>query len=154
MAKKQWVLLVILPVLACVYVYYFTDWFKPKIIQISYTERSSPSRVPSQSSLPTILFGFGGQRYQLSEVKVVPLATWQTNQSTAAVWHLISSSRSAPVELFRYGQNLRGMKSAVPGARPEPLESNVIYRIFVRAGSLQGQCDFRLGGRPPATPSK
>jgi hypothetical protein len=151
MNKKNFMLTGFALALAVVYVHYFTDWFKPKIIQISYTERSLPSRVPSQASLPTILFGFGGQRYRLTEIKVVPLAAWQTNPSTAAVWRLISSSRSAPVEFFRYGQNLRDMKPAVPGARPEPLQTNVIYRLFLRAGSLKGQCDFQLGGKPLAT---
>ncbi|MGA2685453.1 MAG: hypothetical protein ABSF51_10410 [Verrucomicrobiota bacterium] len=152
MTKRKWALIVTALLLACVYVYHFTGWFKPKIIQISYTDRSLPSRTPSRSSFPTILFGFGGQRYQLSEIKIVPLAAWQTNQAVAPVWHLISTSRSAPVEFFRYGANLAGMKPAVPGARPEPLETNVTYRLLLRAGSYKGQCDFQLGGRPPAAP--
>jgi len=154
MAKKQWILIIVAVALAVVYVCYFTHWFEPKIIQISYTNRPLPSRGPSRAGFPTILFGFEGQRYRLSEVEVVPLAAWQTNQSTAPVWHLIANSRSAPVEFFRYGQNLRGMKPAVPGARPEPLKTNTTYRLFVRAGWLKGQCDFQLGGRPPTTSSK
>jgi hypothetical protein len=150
MTKRKWALSVTALLLVCVYVYHFTGWFKPKIIQISYTERSFATRVPSRPTLPAILFGFGGQPYQLSEIKVVPLAAWQTNQAVSPVWNLISSSRSAPMEFFRYGENVPGMKPAVPGARPEPLETNVTYRLLVRAGSYQGQCDFQLGGRPPA----
>ncbi len=144
-------LIVIALVLACVYVYHFIGWLKPKIIQISYTERSLPSRVPSQARTPTILFGFEGQPYRLSEVKVVPLTVWQTNQAVAPVWYLVSNPRSAPMEFFRYGENLPGMKPAVPGARPQPLKTNIVYRLFVRAGWYKGQCDFQLGGRPPAT---
>lgn len=136
-------------VLAGIYVCYFTGWFKPKIIQVFYTNRPVPFRRHFRAGFPTMLFGFGGQRYRLSEIEVVPLAVWQTNQSTAPLWHLTASSRSAPVRFFRYGQNFRGMKPAVPGARPEPLASNVIYRLFVRAGSYQGHCDFQLSGRPP-----
>jgi hypothetical protein len=136
--------------LVCVYVYHFTGWFKPKIIQISYTERALPSRAPSRSRFPAILFGFEGQRYRLSEIKVVRLAAWQTNQAAAPVWHLVSRWRSAPVDFFRYGENLPGMEPAAAGARPEPLETNVTYRLFVRAGWFKGQCDFQLGGRPPA----
>jgi hypothetical protein len=151
MTKRKWVLIAIALLLAFVYIYHFSDWFKPKIIQISYTERSLPSRTPSRSSVPTILFGFGGQLYRLTEIKVVPLAAWQTNQAVAPVWHLVSNSRSAPMEFFRYGENVPDMKPAVPGARPELLETNVAYRLFLRAGSYQGQCDFQLGGRPPAT---
>ena len=55
------------------------------------------------------------------------------------------------MEFFRYGENVPGMEPAVPGASPEPLETNVTYRLLVRAGSYKGQCDFQLGGRPPAT---
>jgi hypothetical protein len=151
MTKRKWVLIAIVLLLAFVYIYHFSDWFKPKIIQISYTERSLPSRNPSRAGFPAILFGFGGQLYQISEIKVVPLAAWQTNQTVSPVWHLVSNSRSAPMEFFRYGENVPGMKPAVPGASPEPLETNVTYRLFVRAGSYKGQCDFQLGRRPPAT---
>ncbi|MGA9778833.1 MAG: hypothetical protein WBS33_11245 [Verrucomicrobiia bacterium] len=149
MAKKQWILIAVALVLAVLYVHYFTGWFKPKVIDISYTERPLMSR--SRGALPMVLFGFEGQSYRLSEIEVVPLATRLANQSTAPIWHLISDSRSAPVDFFRYGQNLPGMKPAAPGARPEPLETNLTYRLLVRAGRLKGQCDFQLGGRPPAT---
>jgi hypothetical protein len=147
MAKKQWILVGVALVLTAFYIHYFTNWFKPKIIHISYTERPLASR--SRGNLPLILFGFGGQRYRLSEITVVPLATWQTNHLAAPLWHLVSKSRSAPIEFFRYGQNLPGMKPAIPGALPESPESNVTYRLLVRSGSLHGQCDFQLGGRPP-----
>ena len=151
MTKRNWILIVAALLLACVYVYHFTGWFKTKTIQISYTERSFLSRGPAWPGQPTILFGFGGQPYQLSEVKVVPLEAGQINPAAVPVWHLISDSRSAPVEFFTYGQNLPGMKPAVPGSRPEPLETNVTYRLWLRVGSLTGQCDFQPGGRPPAT---
>jgi hypothetical protein len=154
MTRKQWFLIAVALTLATVYLCCFTNWFKPKIIQISYTERSLPSRVPSRTRNPAILFGFGGQRYRLSEIEVVPLAAWQTNKASAPLWHLVSNSRSAPVGFFRYGEHLRDMKPAVPGARPEPLESNVTYRLFLRSGRLKGQCDFQLGGRPSATVPK
>lgn len=151
MTKQKQILIVTALLLACLYVYHFTGWFKPKIIQISYTERPLFSRGPSRGQLPMILFGFGGERYQLSEIKVVPLTAWQTNQAVIPVWHLVSRSRSAPVDFFVYGGNLPGMESAVAGARAEPLETNVTYRLFVRAGGYKGQCDFQLGAHPPTT---
>jgi len=149
MTKQKQILTVAALLLACVYIYYFTGWFNPKIIPISYTERYQMARGPS-GRFPMILFGFGGERYRLSEIKVVPLAAWQTNQATTPVWHLVAHSRSAPVEFFVYGGNLPGMESAVAGAHAAPLETNVTYRLFVRAGGYKGQCDFQLGGRPPA----
>jgi hypothetical protein len=150
MTKRKWMFIVIALLLACVYLYHFAGWFQPKIIQISYTQRSFLSRTSSRPNQPTILFGFGGQPYQLSEVKVVPLDAGQITSAAVPVWHLISDSRSAPVEFFTYGQSLPGMKPAVPGSRPEPLETNVTYRLLMRVGSLKGQCDFQLGSRPPA----
>jgi hypothetical protein len=35
------------------------------------------------------------------------------------------------------------MKPSVPGMRPAALETNVTYRLFVKAGSIQGQHDFQ-----------
>ena len=151
MTKQKQIFIVTALLLACVYVYYFTGWFKPKIIPISYTERYQLLRGPSPKRFPLILFGFGGQRYQLSEIKVVPLAAWQTNQTITPVWYLVSHSRSAPLDSFIYGGNLPGMEPAVPGTHAGPLETNVTYRMYLRAGSYKGQCDFQLGGRPPAT---
>lgn len=153
MTKQKRILVVTALLLACIYLYYFTGWFQPKIIQISYTERSQPSRNPSRRQSPLILFGFGGLRYQLSEIKVVPLAAWQTNKTITPAWYLVSRRRSAPVEFFTYGGNPPGMEPAVPGAHAEPLETNVTYRLFLRAGGYKGQCDFQLGGRPPAAPA-
>jgi hypothetical protein len=150
MTKQKRVLIVTALLLAGVYLYHFTGWFQPKIIQISYTERYQSARGPA-GRFPLILFGFGGQRYQLSEIKVVPLAAWQTNQAIMPVWHLVSRSRSAPLEFFAYGGNLPGMESAVAGTHAEPLQTNVTYRLLLRAGGYKGQCDFQLGGRPPAT---
>jgi hypothetical protein len=151
MTKQKRILIVTALLLACLYVYHFTGWFKPKIIQISYTERAQSSRGPSRGPSSLILFGFGGLRYQLSEIKVVPLVAWQTNHAVAPLWYLVSRRRSVPVEFFVYGGTLPGMEPVVPGAHAEPLETNVTYRLFLRAGGYKGQCDFQSGGRPPAT---
>jgi hypothetical protein len=147
MERKQWLLVVIALALAGIYVVYFTDWFRHKNIQIHYTSRPMPSRIPGGATGPMIMFGFDNT-FRLTEVKVIPLAEWQTNRDTPPVWHLISDSKSAPVERFIYGQNIRGMKSAIPGADAEPLESNLTYRLFVQAGSLKGQRDFQIGVHP------
>ena len=107
--------------LAGVYVFYFTDWFKPKIIQISHTSRVIRRRhirfneKDAAATLP-VIFGFD-HRYKLTEIEVVPLAAWQTNKDAPPIWHLISDSNSVPVENFIYGQNIRGMKPEVAGAR-------------------------------------
>jgi hypothetical protein len=147
MTKKNWVLISCTLVLAVVYACFFTDWFKPTIIQISHTARPLPSR-SSRSAMPVaVVFGLD-RDYGLTEIKVVPLAEWQTNHSVLPLWHLVSSSKSTPIKFYFYGQNIDGMKPAIPGAQPKPLETNVVYRLFISAGSVKGQHDFQIGGRP------
>ncbi|HVU26598.1 MAG TPA: hypothetical protein VHG71_02545 [Verrucomicrobiae bacterium] len=148
MEKKQWLLIVAVIALAGIYIFFFTDWFRHKNIQIHYANR--PQRVRSREGIitvPNLTFGFD-KVFRLTEVKVVPLAAFQTNQDVAPLWHLISVSNSVPVERFFYGQGIRGMKPAIAGARAELLESNVVYRLLVAAGSLKGWHDFQLGNSP------
>ena len=146
MNKKNFMLVAVVLVLAGVYAIYFTSWFRSQTIQISHTSR--PGR--SAGSHP-LNFGLGGS-YKLTEIKVVSLAEWQTNHGVPPVWHLDSDSNSAPVAFFTYGQRIRGMKPAVPGAQAQSLETNVAYRLFVTAAKIKGQHDFEIGGTP-ANPS-
>ncbi len=152
MNKKNFILIAIVLVLAGVYVVYFTSWFRPKTIQISHTSRPArPARSgPAASRLVFSLEDY----YKLTEVKVVPLAEWQTDHGAPPVWHLVSDSNSVPVNVFAYGQRIRGMKPAVSGERPQPLETNVAYRLFVTAGAIKGQHDFEIGGAPTNPPAR
>src|ERR1700691_3331017 len=117
MTKKNWLMMIALIALASVYIFYFTDCFKPKIIHISYTSRAIRSRfrnnVAGSSATVPIIFSLEPQ-CKPTEIKVVPLADWQTNQNTLPVWHLIADSNSVPVKLFVYDQRIRGMKPEVP----------------------------------------
>jgi len=147
MTKKSWVLVSCALVLTVVYVCFFTDWFKPTIIQISHTSRPLPSRSPRNTTTVAVAFGLN-RNYRLTEVKVVPLVEWQTNHSALPLWHLVSDSRSTWTRFFFYGRNIDGMEPAMLGTQPKPLEANVSYRLFVSAGSVKGQHDFQIGGRP------
>ena len=80
----------------------------------------------------------------LTEIKAVPLAAWQADPNTQPVWHLVSDSGTERVNSFVYGQPIRGLKPAVAGARPQPLETNITYRLFLTAGKFKGQHDFEL----------
>jgi hypothetical protein len=60
------------------------------------------------------------------------------------LWHLVSDSNSVPVKTFFYGEYIRGMRPNLKGAGPEALQTNVTYRMFVRAGKAAGQHDFDL----------
>jgi hypothetical protein len=144
MTKKNWLLTAIAVVLAALYVVYFTDWFKPKKIIISHTALRAMTQ--PGATLPLLLFSFNGS-FRLTELKVVPLAEWQTNQHVLPVWHLVSDSNSMPVKIIHYGGGIRGMKPAVAGKHADPLDPDIVYRLFVTAGSIKGQHDFKLYGQ-------
>jgi len=147
MARKQWFLLAVALALAAVYVCFFTGWFQRKEIHISSTARAAFARFRAAGTSAHVAFALD-QEYRLTEVEVVPLAAWQTNSAVAPVWHLAGNRKSAPIKFFLYGQNIRGMKPAIPGAKPEPLEDSVTYRLFVSAGPVKGQHDFWIGSKP------
>jgi hypothetical protein len=147
MTKKNWLMTIVLLVLTGVYIFYFTDWFKPKIISITSTSRAFGRRpVNHAGAVPErvpVTFNLEPQ-CRPTEIKVVPLAAWQTNPNVLPVWHLVYSSNAAPVKIFSYGQPLRGMKPEVTGAEAQPLQSNVTYRLFLTAGRAKGQHDFEI----------
>ena len=142
MAKKNSWLVAALIVLAGIYVCFFTSWFKPRTIKIFYTTRPMRSFVMRHYG-PPVFFGLEGN-FRLTEVKVVPLADFQAHPDAPPLWHLITDSKSPPVSRFVYGQRIRGMKPAVAGEGPQMLQTNVMYRLFVAAGSIKGWCDFEI----------
>jgi hypothetical protein len=146
MTKKTWLTMILLLGLAGVYVFCFTDWFKPKIIHIiSINARTTRGkRAAADPTTVPVIFKLG-QPYTLTEVKVVDLSEWQTNATCLPLWHLIADTNAAPIERpFYYGQRLRGLKPEVPGARPQPLQAGATYRLFVTAGKAKGQHDFEV----------
>jgi hypothetical protein len=141
MKKKDFILIAFALVLAGVYVVYFTDWFKTKTIHISHTSRPSGGR-DGQSAM-RLSFALGDY-YNLTEVKVVPLAALQTDPLAQPVWHLVSDSGSDDVDHFFYGQKINGMDPAVEGAQADPLQPGVTYRLFIAAGKIKGRHDFEI----------
>jgi len=145
MRKKNWLMLIVLLVLAGVYLFYFPDWFKPKIIHITSTSRAALWRAGNRNATGPVTvpvtFSLTPQ-CKLAEITVVSLAAWQTNQNTLPLWHLVADTNAAPIKMFNYGQRLRGLKPQVPGTHAEPLQPDVTYRLFVTAGSAKGQHDL------------
>jgi hypothetical protein len=139
MNKKNFVLLAVVFVLAAVYVIYFTDWFRSKPIIISHT-----SRPMGRNGRMLLLFALGNNYYDVTEIKVVPLAEWQNDKMTPPLWHVLGQSDN-PVNHFVYGQHIDGLDPEVAGARPEPLNPGVKYRIFVTTESGKGSHDFQMG---------
>ena len=147
MTNKNWLLVGVLVALAAAYVYWFTDWFAPATVQIFHSSRSiRPRRHPDAVAMTSLIFGLNRQ-LKLTEIKVVPLAAFRTNQGILPLWHVLSDSNSVPLKSFSYGQNIRGLRPAIKGARPQPLDTNTVYRMFVTAGKIKGEHDFELGGQ-------
>jgi len=148
MTWKHWTLVAGL-VFALVYAFLFMGRARPKTIEIYHTLRPAGYAMQSRRSVPPALsFGLSG-RFAITEIKVVSLAAWQTNHDVPPVWHLVAASRPVPLNIFSYGRGVRGMKPAVAGERPLPLEPNVTYRLFVIAGKIQAQHDFEVSSPLP-----
>jgi hypothetical protein len=130
--------------LAGVYIFFFTGWFQPKSIQISHTSRPAVAAGRYGPAVSRLAFGLDAD-YELTEVKVVPLAEWQTNKIVQPLWHLVSDEGSDDINHFFYGENIAGMDPAIDGSTPQPLRSGVTYRIFVAAGKTKGWHDFQTG---------
>ena len=143
--KNLWLVLVAVGLVA-VYAIWFAGWFQSPAVKIFHTNRNlrpNLRRGPVSGALPNLIFGVN-RPVRFTDVKVVPLAAFETNRSVLPVWHLISDSNSVPVKTFFYGQPIGGMRPAIKGVRPEPLETNVTYRLFVIAGKIKGEHDFEL----------
>lgn len=143
MTKQNGFLIGIAVILLTVYAVYFTDWFRPQTLKIFHTSRNLRPQLTKAGAIPSLIFGFNRQM-KLTEIKLVPLAESQTNSRTLPLWHLVSDSNSVPVKSIFYGQSIRGLKPAVPGTRPQPLATNVTYRLIVEAGKIKGEHDFEL----------
>ena len=143
MTKKNLLLMFFTFALTSVYVIWFTDWFRPKAVTISYTNRNLHPNWQRGNALPNLMFHIKPQ-IRFTELKVVPLAQFETNKNAVAVWHLVSDSNSVPVLEFFYGQNIDGMRPAIKGVPADALETNITYRMFITAGHAKGERDFEL----------
>lgn len=153
MTKKQVLLLAIAVVLLCGYVYYFTDWFASESIQIVHTIRPfSPAKrgrgrnIVDNPAVNAVSFGFN-RKCRLTEIKVIPVSDLATNKYAHPIWHLVSESNSVPTKAFVYGMNIQGMHPKVPGARPDPLQPGVAYRLLLDTGDLKGEHEFKTTPR-------
>jgi len=138
MQKREVKWIVALAALAGAYVLFFHNRFNREQMVIN------PSLRPSRQADATVwpVFFSLNDDFRLTSVKVIPLQGNTFDPSERPVWHLISESHSAPIRAFRYGQDIQGMKPALKGARPEPLEPGVVYRLLVEAGKVTAIKDF------------
>ncbi len=145
MTKNGIVLSIIAVILGTCYVCFFTDWFRKDTIQIIPTIRpgrpaANPSN-PDQEAVYPISFTLDG-KYKLTSVKVVSASDLATNNYPAPLWHLVSDSNSIPTKSIVYGYPIKGMKAAVPRARPEPLAADIEYILLLEAGQVKARTNF------------
>jgi hypothetical protein len=145
MTKNGIVLSVIAVLLAAIYVFAFTDWFRSESIQIIRVIRPGrPSAVPrgsDQAAVFPVSFAFSG-KYRLTSVKVIAAEDLATNKHPTVLWHLVSDSNSVPVKSIVYGYPIKGMRPAVARMQPEPLSPEVEYVLQIEAGSIKAQTNF------------
>ena len=140
-----------LVVLGGISIYLNKDWFAKDGIQIYHRNRPPRPAVFSRKSkgspafdspaVNPVIFGFS-RRLRLTSLKVIPVTEIETNKFPHPIWFLTSASNSVPIKDFAYGDSIKGMKPAVQGATPDPLEPGVNYRLFVETGELKAEHDF------------
>jgi len=143
MTRNSYVLIALAVLLGAAYAYFFTDWFTHESIQIIPQIRPArPGKHAGDSpAVYPVSFSFDG-KYKLTSVKVVALDDLKTNKYANPVWHLVSDSNSVPTKAIVYGFPIKGMKPAIAQTRPEPLQPEVPYVLFVEAGKIKGQTNF------------
>ena len=129
-----------------VYVIFLSGWFRKEtilIIPIRTPGRASAIPRPRDSApVYPMSFRLSG-RYRLKSIKVVNTTEYTTNKYVMPMWHMVSDSNSAPVNTIVYGApRIPGMHSAVPRAKPQPLEAGVQYTLLVETAKLKAQTNF------------
>ncbi len=158
MTKSKTMLFVLfLLVAGVIYFYLYKDSFVSNGIQISYRAGAArprprtPDRARGRQPEPpgaTVMFRLSPKKYNLTQLKVVPFDDFKTNKYPHAIWHLISDSNSVPINSFAYGDRIRGMRPAVKGIGPDSLQTNVVYRLLLDAGSVHGERNFQISVAP------
>jgi len=125
-------------ILGAIYVYFFTDWFAKRQIQISF--RTFPGRAVKSDVEPVVFLL--DKQYKVTSIKVVSADEVLTNKFPHPLWHLIAETNSTPLTDFGYGERVKGMKPSVPKLVAEKLVPEAKYRIIVDAGKIHGERDF------------
>jgi hypothetical protein len=133
--------------LAVVYAVYFTDWFRPKNIQIITQIRPMFRPGTGQGAYP-VAFGLNA-KYQLTSIQVYPAKALATNELAPPVWSLEGTPKSNPVKAFSYAGEVPGMKPVLAGIPAVPLQIGEEYLLVIEADGKTGKTNFFAGGVAP-----
>jgi hypothetical protein len=155
MTRKQVLLIALAVMLGGVSLYLNQDWFAKDNIHIVHRSRPARGgflrrgkRADTQKNVQPLFFSFD-RKLKLTALKVIPVQEIETNKYPHAIWDLVSTSNSVPIKDLVYGMPIYGMKPAVKGATPDPLEPGVKYRLFIEAGPRKAEHDFEPVARTP-----
>jgi hypothetical protein len=158
MAKKNVVLATTAIVaLVALLFYVYRDAFIRHPIQISHTFRLRmvmARRLPAnlRANTPLIPTFVLGKEYQLTSVQLIRVDELKTKGFAHPLWELVADSKSYPTRDFLYGHRIPGMHPKVEEMEPEPLVTNVPYRLLLKAGGISGQHDFTISSQDAAVP--
>lgn len=145
MTTKNWTLVAAAVLLGCLSLYLNKDWFAGDHIQLMHRSRPARGafrRPASKNSIVDPLSFWFDRKVKLTSLKVIPVFDIETNRFPQPVWELVSDSNSVPVKEFTYGMRIPGMRPAVKGAAPDPLEPGVTYRLLAQVGTQKVTHDF------------
>ena len=132
--------------LGVIYVIFFTNLFRKPTMQIIPQVRPDrASAIPRpRDSAPVYPVSFRfNKRYEFKSIKVVNAAEHATNRFAAPLWHVVSDSKSAPLNSIVYGApKIPGMRTSVARAKPQPLEAGVEYLLLLETTKIKGQTNF------------
>jgi hypothetical protein len=120
------------------FAFYTTDWFKPKVMRVSYRHLRDQGTV--------FLLD---RAYPLNEVKVLKVSEVK-NANPHLLWYMVTTSNTPPVTDFSYGQPINGMHYFGNETKVEPLQPNEKYKVIIRSGKLIGTRDFMLESKTNA----
>ena len=140
------IVLIVLAALLGAGALWWGDWFKEPTIKIlaqSRPMRGGRNPAPQgDSPVDPVSFMFD-RKYALTEIRVVAEEDEKTNRYPHALWHVVAD-KSAPADnVLVYGRTPRGMKPKIPRARPEPLEPDVVYHLYITAEDAKGDIRFK-----------
>jgi hypothetical protein len=130
------------------------DRFADEVIQIHHRSRPDRGgyfrrwRRPVVTATDPVYFAFD-RKLKLTSLKVIPVSDIETNKYPHPIWHLVSNSNSVPITDFAYGDYIPGLRPAVPGATPDPLEPGVKYRLLIESREGKAEEDFVPVPRTP-----
>jgi hypothetical protein len=164
MNRNSWILLSLFGLLGILYAAFFTDWFAPAPIRISYQVRPTIAQPrfrrivkplgtnqfvatpPPSSGIPAdpapgdvahVTFSLD-DFYRVDSIRVLEI---RPNGSDPHVTWTLKGKSSLPMNAIIYGRNPDGLASQL-GPAAEGLKPNVPYRLEIHAGRHHGQVDF------------